>query len=220
MKKTIEFFMPVMRPNSARKVLNQLSRQTVLIDKISIINNSGIFTIDKEYPFKVDIFNFKNNTGVNFTWNLLFNSEADFIGLIGDDYIIENSLVEILSRALVEIPQAGAVTATIFRNKKIIPRIGNKIKFGEVVGRNHFGASLFKKCTLDCLPKIPEELFIFYGDHWFSYWLKKIGFPLLEVNVGVSHYDKTDLKEKCNYKRVLRTERNIWNQWKKLEIEL
>jgi len=223
MKKTIEFFMPVMRPDSARKVMDALQKQTQLITKLIIVDNSGEFSIaaPNPYSFKVLIIRPLQNIGVNAVWNYMFDSEADFVGLIGDDFELESNVIEILSKTLTVIPNAGAVTATIFRNKPIEPQSPFAIlKYGEVVGRAHFGVSLFKKCTLNCLPKIPKELFMFYGDHWFGYWLKKIGYPLLEVNVGVSHYDKTDLKEKCNYKKVSKVEKNIWNQWKRSEIEL
>lgn len=218
--KTIELFMPVMRPKSALEVMKNLDRQTKLIDRLTVVDNSGNFELKYKFGFHVEIKKPKRNIGTNAVWNYMFDSKADLVGMIGDDYDLESRLIEILNKSIDLLPQAGAVTATIFKDKEIEVHDHNDISSGPVVGKGHFGVALFRKCTLDCIPKIPRKLFIFYGDNWLGYWLLKLGYPLYEVSAAVSHYHKTDLKNKLNYKAVGKREGKIWEAWKAGKIEL
>jgi len=218
--KRIELFMPVMRPESALQVIQNLDNQTKLIDKLIVIDNGGDFKLKHNFSFEVEIKRPKQNIGTNASWNYMFDSKADLIGMIADDYVLESRLIEILVKSVDLFPEAGAVTATIFKDKEIQAHDHNDITGGKVIGKGHFGVALFRRCILECLPKIPKQLFIFYGDNWFGYWLLQLGYPVFEVSAAVSHYYKIDLKNQLNYKSVSKKESRIWEAWKAGKIEL
>lgn len=221
MKSNIIFIMPVMRPKSAKLVLQNLVCQSMLIDKIIIVDNSNELNITDKYPFDIELIKIGRNIGVNAVWNLMFNTtDYDYIGLIGDDYTLDNNTIKILKISLDTFKNAAGTTATIFNKRKKPVSDLSKINGKVTSGKGHLGAALFKKCVLDCLPAIPEEFFIFFGDDWLDWWIKKIGYHIYEVSVGIEHRHKTDLKEKLNYPGIIKKERAYWKMWLRGQIEL
>lgn len=216
----IELVMPVMRLDSALEVLKSLNKQTMLIDKLTLIDNNGSFELNDTFLFPIEIIKPKENIGTNASWNYMFESKADLVGMIGDDYFLEDHLIEILYKSIGLFPEAGAVTATIFKDKPVVKRNPNNITGNPIIGKGHFGVALIHKCLLDCIPLIPKDLFIFYGDNWLGYWLLQLGYTVFEVSAGISHYYQIDLKDKLNYKAVSRREKTIWEDWKASKIEL
>ena len=206
--------MPVMRPESALIVLDHLNRQTVLIDKIVVVDNGRNFKVDVDaYQFEVELIRPKRNMGTNWAWNKIFNFDSDIVGLVGDDYELHPTVIEILSKSIKKFPNAACVSSTIFRNKpmRIIP-VG-EIAGRKVPGKGHIGIVLFRKCFLDCIPKIPAKLRVFFGDNWFGYWVDKLGLDILEVSSSIYHAHRYDLSEKLDYEFIIKKERKIWNSW-------
>lgn len=213
---TIELIMPAMRVESARKVIDELNSQTKLIDKLTIVNNIGSAEeiANKKYNFEVNEIRPGRNIGTNAVWNMMWDSKADYIGMIGDDFGLDDMLIEILFLAFDQLSGIGAVTATIFKDRPMILQKENRreVKGSVVVGRGHFGCALFQNEILQKIPKIPKELFIFYGDNWLGHWLLKLNKPLKEINAGVSHEHKTDLKKLLGYSVIALDDKRAWNK--------
>lgn len=219
-KDKIELIMPTMRPVSAMKVVQDLVDQSRHIDKLTIVDNDGNLKIKQQrYPFRIKVIRPKENIGVNAVWNLMWKSEYGIVGVIGDDFGMEHRLIELLSRSIYDLPGAGAITATIFKDKEIDYSKRTHMTSGVVTGRGHLGVTLFKKAILERIPKIPKELFVFYGDNWIGYWLNKIGKPIYEVSAGISHYTSTDLKIRRGESKA-RKDKDVWIKWKTGKIEL
>ena len=222
---------PAMR-KSVVAVIDDLNKQTVKPDFLWIVNNgkNKFEYLNSSFPIRVD--NPKENIGTNRAWNLVFDDtlkDFDYIGICGDDYILHERCLEVLIEAL-NINWAphkiGMSTAIIynrhdryytsydfFKNQK-------DIVISPVAGKGNMGFCLMKKCFLDCLPEIPEEFKIFFGDTWFGYWVEKLGFKILRVSCSVAHNRSDDLKMLLDYLIVLKNERKIWFGWLNGDIEL
>lgn len=216
----IEFIMPVMRPKLALLLLDDLAIQTQLINKITIVDNGGNFKLQRKYPFEVELISYMKNIGVNAVWNKMFDIEADYIGLIGDDYRLDKNLIKILINSFKLHKDMAASTATIFKKDNFLSADPYNISGRHVSGKGHMGAIIFRKCILDQLPLIPKEFFIFFGDNWLGWWIDTIGYKIYEVSVGISEVYKTDLKDKLDYPTVIENERDYWKDWLRSKIEL
>ena len=116
----IELIMPAMRRDKALLVLEDLNKQSVAIDRLVIIDNANClnFISFKGYGFEVKRVRHGVNIGTNAAWNYMWDTEADFVGVVGDDYRIDPDCIEGLMNKL----QAGnvhAVTATIFKDRPV-----------------------------------------------------------------------------------------------------
>lgn len=216
----IEFLMPVMRPQMALLILEDLINQTLKPDKLTIVDNGGDFKLHKKYPFEIELIKPGYNIGTNQAWNKIFDIKADYIGLVPDDCRLDKNLIKILKDGLLLYNDIGASTATIFKNDIGLQARTDHIYGIQVSGKGHFGAILFKKCILDQLPLIPKEFKIFFGDNWLGWWITQIGYKIYEMSVGITHKHKTDLKVKLNYPEVIEQERIIWKQWLRCQKEL
>lgn len=218
----LEIFMPVMRLKSALKVVDDLVKQTKKIDSLVIVDNCcEFYKIDDKFfqdaPFKVKVIKPGRNIGTNAVWNMMWKSNYKHVGIVGDDYEIEKYAIQGLFESLGK-DNIGCTTATIFKDRPIKFKKQREIPnwtYGKVRGAGHLGLSLFEKNVLMQIPMIPDNLFIFFGDNWIGHHLLTIGKKVVEVNVGVRHDYKTDLKELLDYKTILKKEKTIWRQWKK-----
>lgn len=220
---SIALVMPVMRPESALLVLDNLSKQTTIIDRILIIDNGGNFKPPSYCGFDIEIIEPRKNKGTNWAWNKAYNLDFDFVGFIGDDYSFGPHLIQILIESFDKVlnPPIGAVTATIFKDRPFpVSDLSNAVYMRIVGGKGHMGAILFKKELLQSIPKIPKEFFVFFGDDWIGHWIQRRGKEIYETGVGIGHKYKTDLKVKLDYPKMLKEERNIWESWKNGSIEL
>lgn len=220
--KTIELFMPVMRVDKALQVIANLMRQTKQIDSLIIVDNCDQFYgydyIFEQAKFKVLIHHPGKNIGTNAVWNKMWQSEADYVGVLCDDIYIEDVVIQGLYESFDMNKRIGATSATVFKDSKIRWRYGRQLpnwSYRETRGVGHFGVALIDRTVLQQIPRIPEQLFVFFGDNWLGYHLKNVGRPLHEVNVGIRHNHSTDLKEKLDYPSMLKKERKFWIDWKR-----
>lgn len=218
----VELFMPVMRPDSCLKVLRDLNKQTLIPKRVTLVNNCCETILYEEYRFELEIINPGRNIGTNAVWNLMWKSKCEYVGMVGDDLGLEPNNIELLVLAHSNPAniRIGASTCMIFTDKPIdisSERRENQYA-GAVVGKGHFGLALFKIKILKKLPPIPSELFLFFGDNWLWFWLNENDLVLYEISSGVSHQHKTDLKDKVGYKKLLKRERAVWEEWKRFGI--
>ena len=209
----IEFFMPVMRDESARTILKQLDGQG--INSFHVIDNSGTFEYPCDLHYKELVLTSpRKNIGTNAAWNYAFDSKADYIGLVGDDYEVPPNLISLFLEAFEKYPTAGAITATITNTLPLNEFNPGSISGKRITGKGNMGVVLFRGEILRQIPKIPPEFFIFCGDNWIGYWLSRMAAPLILVNVFVGHVHKTDLKDKIGYKGIIVKEKSIYREWK------
>ena len=136
----IDLYMPVMRPDSAELVIQDLAAQSFNIDRLVIVDNDNCFEkqamqFKNKVPFEIEYLNYGYNLGVNAVWNMIFDSQCGYTGLIGDDYRLDPNLILILLKGFSRYPEAGCTTATIFQNMAFIP--GNpRIVHGKAIKAN------------------------------------------------------------------------------------
>lgn len=227
----IGFVLPVMRPQHAKAVLDDLCSQTILPDKIFLVDNGncwrdnpkgGCFnSTDWKNKFKLDCFFPIANIGTNQVWNLMWSKHFagyKYVGVIGDDYRINKNCIEFMKRIVDEEISPATTCAIIPGN--YMPTIESEFNYIPVQGKGHMGFSLFEREFLLTLPIIPKEFFIFFGDNWIGYHLNKSHKQLIQVNSPISHQLKYDLSDKLNYKKVINRERIIWKQYLRGEVKL
>lgn len=218
---SIVFIMPVMRPDAGLIVLDHLNRQTVLIDKIIVVDNGRNFKVDEDaYQFKVEVIRPTRNMGTNWAWNKAFDIDSDIVGLVGDDYELHTDVIAVLKRGIEIFPTAVCVSSTIYRTKPMRTTSLKEINYRKVPGKGHIGIVLFKKCFLDCIPKIPVKLRVFYGDNWFGFWADQLGVDILELSCSIYHAHRNDLSEKLDYESLIKKERAVWNKWGSGKLKL
>lgn len=209
--------LPVMRKQSALKVLDLLNDQTIKLDKLVIVDQENQLG-DTDFSFYPDIKVIappRGNIGTNQAWNKMwtsFNKSFDYVGLIGDDYTFGPDLIEGLINGFLLDAEAGGTTATIFKNRPINFK-DKALDIRQVPGKGHMGASLFTREVIHEIPRIPKKFFIFYGDNWIGYWIKRLGKTFVEVKVGIRHDSSDDLSNLLDYKTILRSESKTWNSW-------
>lgn len=213
----IGMVLPVMRRNLALKVLSFLNDQTLKLDQLILIDQENqMGDLDFSY-YNYEIYRIVppgGNIGTNQAWNKMWSfKDYDFVGMIGDDYTFGPNLIEVLVNSFSLDEQIGGTTATIFKNRIIRQTDPKDLQSRVVSGKSHMGAALFKNELIQLMPEIPKEFFIFYGDNWLGYWINWFNNKFCEVNVGIRHDSRDDLKVKLNYKKQLRSESRIWNAW-------
>lgn len=219
---TIELIMPVMRNKLAHIVIKQLHDQIKNISKLTIIDNGGSFNPPEVNPFEIELIKPSKNIGTNAAWNYMWETDCDYVGVIGDDYVFGPYLIQCLMNSFAT-NEVGGTTATIYKKRSVPPdnlALVNNPKIRKVAGKGHCGACIFKADVLKSLPKIPKELFIFFGDNWIGHWLEIKGYGLYETSTGIGHKYRDDLKKKLDYKKIISRERRIWSNWKKGKILL
>lgn len=228
----IGLMLPVMRPKSAEAVLDDLCNQTMLPDKIFLVDNGncwggkvgrGLFNLSTHWKNKLELNCFfpGTNIGTNQVWNMMWSdyfSDCKYVGVIGDDYRINRNCIEFMKRIIDEDISPAATCAIVPGNH--MPMVNGEFNSVPVPGKGHMGFTLFKREFLLTLPQIPKEFFIFFGDNWIGYHVERKGERLVQVNSPISHLHKYDLSDKLDYKKVIEEERIIWKQYLRGEINL
>lgn len=223
---SIGLVMPSMRPDHAVKVIEDLDSQLIKPDYLLLVDNGHNLNFLPKFSFNLEIIRPEENIGTNAVWNMLLDSKYfpfDYVGMVGDDYRLSDNcieeLVKTLDLRLDDKPTGMAGTSIVKgRNKPEVAKIISHRVIGKAKG--HMGLVLMKREFADILPCIPKEFFIFFGDDWWSFWVNYLGYNFVKASVPITHYHKTDLKEKLGYRKVIEKERILWKEWLRGKREL
>jgi len=142
------------------------------------------------------------NIGCNASWNFMWEMDTDYVGAVADDLILNPLLFEAFINALdMEFNEKknGAVTASQCYSARIPPTNLHNITGKHVRAKGRCGAFLMKKCTINCIPPIPECFFNYFGDNYFEYWFSILDLNFIEINSHIIHElhsnKKSEIKE-------------------------
>lgn len=217
--KTVGIILTSMRPDKVKLVIDDLYKQSIIPDKVILIDNGcNIDDIDITLLAKgFHLICVGENIGTNQSWNKMWELDTDYVGIVADDLRLDPNMIEIMIEGLNKkydkhIP--GIVTATISHRIKLPKSDPNRIIGEPTRSKGQCGALLMKRCTLQCIPKIPKEFFIFFGDNWLGYWLGFEGLSFIRLNTYVHHIPgPDDVSKNMDYKSVLESERGHWKSF-------
>jgi len=210
---TIKMVIPTMRPESIIHTLDDIREQSIVPDKVVIVDN----TKDEIHiPFynelAIYIHREKGNSGVNKAWNMILGEKQnyDYIGFCGD-HRLGPFLFEKCIRAL-QNENVGIVCPQMV--DEFPPTyIGNYNFSGIRSGKGNCSFVLMRKEVAEKIPKIPDELKIFFGDNWISYWITKQGLLWVRLLNGYIRRDTIGVSAQKGYWRNLcRAERHHYDK--------
>lgn len=224
---SIGFVIPSLRPIMVDRVLHDLNHQTLTPDFVILVDNSTQYVRKQRYNFDLIINRPNRNIGTNPAWNIALRLDADYCGILGDDYRLDNTMIEKLVYGLwlnhgSNSLKAGATVPTLIQQRKRRPPKNNHIKLdlvrGECLntGKGQSAAVLMKKEVAHQIPLIPDHFKIFFGDNWISFHIihkMALGWVRL-THCHIYHIPgPTNVSAKLNYKGTLKDERRFWNEY-------
>lgn len=228
---SIGFVIPSMRPIMVDRILHDLEHQTLKPDFVILVDNSTKYVRKRKYSYALIIDRPGKNIGTNPAWNKALRLNADYCGILGDDYRLDNTALEKMVYGLWlhhgsnNIP-AGATVPTLVQQRKRRPPKNNHVKIevvrGECLstGKGQSAAVLMKKEVAHQIPLIPDHFKIFFGDNWISYHIiEKMGLGWVRLtHCHIYHIPgPNNVSAKLNYKGTLKNERKFWNQYLRSE---
>ena len=227
---TIGFVIPSMRPIRVDRVLHDLHNQTVKPDFVILVDNSTRYVRKRDYDYDLIIKRPGKNLGTNPVWNMALRLDADYCGILGDDYRLCNTVVEKLLYGLSltygsNKIKAGATVPYLVQQRKRKPPVNTYIDMSHVTGvplktgKGQSAAVLMRKEIAHKIPKIPEQFNIFFGDNWMSYHIFKMKMGWIRMShCHIYHIPgPTNVSASLNYRGVLKHERRSWVEFLKGE---
>ena len=228
---SIAFVIPSMRPNRVKRVLHDLDNQTVVPNRVVLVDNSTRFVTDRSYKFKLEIVCHGKNIGTNPVWNMALRFKENFCGILGDDYRLEATLIEKLRYGLLlrcDGVRTGATVPEIVQTKKFGRVIKQPfvsldniypIRLGRTKG--FCSAVLMTREVAHAIPLIPKCFKIFFGDNWIGYHIThtlKLGFIQIKPCFVYHTPGPDNVSVSLNYKEVLLHERGFWKDYIRSQV--
>jgi hypothetical protein len=208
-----------MRPKQMIEALLDISRQSKKVDKVCVVDNGEdkllkyipIRTWKEEYSPKLEILDFHKNIGTNAVWNLGLRSEADFILFFPDDMRFDHHFVKKAIYCFQD-PRVVVVSAKIILWEEEPPKNKeNDYRCKRACGHGKAGVFMIRGSYARSLPLIPEEYFIFFGDDWIDFHVrKKDRLIWTELQNSCARHDYGSGVSAELKKTVLREERKHW----------
>lgn len=223
--KTIGLVLPFIRPNRAKLVIKNLYNQTLRPKKIIAVDNgSNIDSVDIQWLSKgFHLICPGQNIGCNAVWNMMWDLKTDYVGAVSDDLSFDPFVIEALTTALdmqFTKRKIGIATASVYRTINdfgySVPRTNLKNIEGNRVKKSKGSCGLFlmRRCTIECIPPIPDVFFNYYGDNYFGYWMNILDLDFIVINAFVVHHHSLDIEgEKKLYKKPVKSELGHWKAY-------
>jgi hypothetical protein len=211
----LSVIIPVVQVNLFNNLLEQIKRNTRIPDEFIIIDNSLKHlsrpdTKGRELHFIVP----EKRMTVNESWRhgfSLVDKNTDLISVLNDDIIINNNFFYKIENVFRTNLKASIICPrTVSRSdlKKERPKM-NRTK--EMVKREGWAYTIRKR-FLDSIPMIPEDLKTYYGDDWFWFHSKRLGFVWLKmIDNLIFHYKSTSVN-KLGFSKTIKLENEIFKR--------
>jgi len=167
---------PVMRWDLVLQLLKDIESNTILPEKVILINNSRMpSNFPKKFAFNTEIFDVGKNIGVNAAWNYAMRNcrPGSHLSVLNDD--IRHYFFELTESAFKQAPIIGVVcpeTIGDFEKSRDRCFIGNNL---QRMRKREGWAFTIRNTLRPQLPLIPDELFVFFGDDWIWTWTHELG---------------------------------------------
>ena len=225
--KKIHVIIPVVQTNYADELLKTLARNTVLPEKIVIIDNS-----EKDYipPREIcncvdtEVYPYDPRKRTNESWKIGFEKtkNANIVSILNDDIIVSKYFFEKILIAFGQKEDAAIVSPLTripsgFRGSRCragtpdFPNTSNPNlnNLSHTSKRQGWPFSI-RRDILDKIPPIPDELTIFCGDDWLSLWVINMGFRwYIMLDNRCFHYVGSSISQISIGKGTLKAEKRI-----------
>ena len=216
---SIHIVIPTVRTKQIFELLEDICIQTVIPDKITIVDNSKE-KIDRKllskFPLNIEILDFGKNLGPNAVWNLILSEEQDYdyVGFGADDYRLNPYLFEKLVAVLERNKKVGVVCPIIIEKAPLPKEEREELSWISVHGKGNSSIVLIPKDIAIKIPKIPEELFVFFGDNWISHFiLTVLGLHWVRLcKCFIHHNSTTGVSGKMKVRSALEHERKSYHK--------
>ena len=118
-------------PIQVDRVLHDLNNQTLKPDFVMLVDNSTQYVRKRDYDYDLIIKRPGKNLGTNPVWNMALRLDADYVGIIGDDYRLEPQMIEklILGLSLKDVKNrdvGAAVPQGLSSKEKECPSVAKR----------------------------------------------------------------------------------------------
>jgi hypothetical protein len=213
----IELWIPSIRKDEVFKVLKSIEVQTLLPDKVVMVDNSLSFR-KRDYQtnkFEFELVKFGENVGASFVWNLALRSDAEIIGIFSDDIVIARNVIEETAKFLNEDRRGTGIVCPKIVEALPLPETKGPVVPKKVRGKGNAGIFFLKREVAQLMPLIPANLRMFFNDNWLHYWLKQIDLAWIQLtNVYIYHRRHPDkYTRSLKYQDTLKKERYFWDDF-------
>jgi len=225
----IAVIIPVVQTQMAGELLNSIFQNTIVPDRIIIIDNTrGKFKIPiKGLPIEICVP--PEFLGTNEAWRLGFTSleDEDVVCIFNDDIVISPLFFENLLECIEDHPllmPSTVKTLKLLTTNKFLFREQNRCQ----QTRKWSGYAIcIHKSLFSKLPPIPETMKVFAGDRWIYSCSHVLGYPReVMLDNFVYHHRNTTVKQmqKTAVKQIQNGDHEIfWKEyykWKRKYLSL
>lgn len=209
------------RTDLARKLLKSIADNTLLPQKVVIVDNTAHGFEPGSFPFPITILQDGLRHSCNESWNIGMShvswfKDCDFVTVLNDDLLLNpwffEKIADVFFMGNGETP-LGCVCPQVENEKYYLER--NIQGEHKMVGmkKREGGAFTLAYDLLAIIPPIPPELQVYYGDDWIWWWTYRAGRKCWikdEANIiwhagtatYLSIYDRSELYETFHRERV------------------
>ncbi|MDY6957794.1 MAG: glycosyltransferase family A protein [Halobacteriota archaeon] len=218
----IDALVPCTRPERLIDALEDINSQSTPVDSILVVDNGEHEKKNRLIDYKplswwrqtypnLILWRFGKNIGTNAAWNIGLRSESDFIMFFPDDMRFDHHFVKKAVYCFQD-PRVVVVSARIIEWGEELPKNKeNDYQRKRACGHGKAGVFMMRGTYARHLPLIPEEYFIFFGDDWIDFHVrKKSRLIWTELTHSCARHDYGSGVSAELKKTVLREERKHW----------
>jgi GT2 family glycosyltransferase len=225
MSVNVAVVIPTMMRAWKTRTLELLEEGTLHPSEVIVINNSSesFDDADRIWPFPVRVLSKGYNIYINPAWMWALkemHADVNVVCFLSDDVVFKPNFLERVCYSLFYQPDAGCIcprtleTMADFRHYRPEAGLQNMRK-------REGWAYTMRKELLDKIPPIPEELKLFFGDDFFFFHTKQLGFRWYrDMGTVVLHARGASINTfKFNSKKILAEEYGHYKKYKREYLE-
>lgn len=210
---------PVVNPDLCDEVITSMEYNTILPQKVIIIDNSDGRYIPESKKFPIYVFT--SQTGwVNESWNLGITKvdiTCDYVSILNDDIYLNSWFFQRVHETFQAYKDCGVACPYTVNNMRELGKGKRKPSITRLLKREGW-AFTFKKSVLDIIPPIPDyRVKLFHGDDWFWFHSKTKGFCWYQDEGNIIYHQVGASIERNGLRSLKKIERN---EWRKIMNEL
>ncbi len=216
-----EVIIPVVNPGLANTLIKNMEENTLLPQRIIIINNTEQIYMPRSNKFLIEIYHTGKGGGkvvigtVNESLNLGISktTNCDYVSIFNDDIQIGPWFFERIVRVFKEAQKCSAACPYTIIDPKEGPLKEGPFSIQQLKKRQGWCVT-FRKEVLDKVPKIPDDrIQTFHGDDWFWLWTTKHIKMAWYIDMGNMIYHMIGQSIlKLGKRKHKRREKNEWNK--------
>lgn len=208
---------PTVNKKRAGELIDTIRGNTVLPEKIIVIDNSGHPGPQKfrSGALNVEVIRNETNIGVNASWNqgIELAGDCDLVSILNDDILVRREFFERNVTVMKVVPACGVSCPRTTANIHRFDRDPGLMVDIMLITKREGWAWTIRKELLDAIPPIPYEEFpIFCGDDWYWYWTLEKGYQWYRDYNNVVYHRAGSTVNLLGYRRHQRRDRNAFGK--------